>query len=1790
MPAPRPPLRTLLLVTFLAAATLLPAAAEAQSCQRRLQARVVALDQVFFWNRLGAVQPQGMIFALEHDVVSIHGGTTLAAGNVRLREDKRPRPLVLRMNVGDCINIHFRNLLAPSRVDQHQPAVRKASIHAVGMELVDDISDDGSYVGKNASSLVDPGGSAEYTFYAAREGQHLFYSAGTTTGGEGDGGQLNTGLFGAIVVEPAGSRWYRSQVTAADLALASTGVSSATGHPVIDYGARYPSGHPKAGRPILAMLDNNAIVHGDLTAVITYGEPGSSSSGPPGWFPSNHFPANLYTHPQRHQPFRELVIIYHDEIGAVQAFPEFEEEASGFAHALHSGRDAFAINYGTGGIGAEILANRFGVGPMHDCEDCKYEEFFLTSWAVGDPAMVVDEPANTDCMITTSDPNGIRASDQPFETKVNFLRTGGFSQNCPLQTGPKATKAFFPDDPSNVYHGYLRDHTRFRVLHGGSKEHHIHHLHAHQWLYSGDSDESTYLDSQAFGPGAGFTMEIAYEGGGNKNLTPGDSIFHCHFYPHFAQGMWALWRVHDVFEAGTQLDENGRPAAESRALPDGEIAAGTPIPAVIPLPGKPMAPLPAKVWIANGQVQIEPVANLKARRDAFLAGNIFQQKWNPGFPFFIPGVAGKRPPHPPMDTIHDGGLPRHLIVDSTNIDEAHTRLDFHKHLLNAQPRWLPENGTEYERLAMDFHAVRNHPTCRPDGACGTAFVANGRPPVAGAPYADPCVEHDGSVPPEMQTLLYKAADIQLDVVLNKDGWHFDQQRITALWDDVAAFENRTKAPEPLFFRANSREHCIEYWLANLVPYEYEQDAFQVRTPTDILGQHIHLVKFDVLASDGAANGFNYEDGTFAPEEVIERIEAIRAWNGCPSLSASTASPLRGLHAPESLTAATSPYQPVPPPIPLCPTAEPHPHFGVLGAQTTVQRWYPDPVYDNQKNDRTLRTVFTHDHFGPSTHQQAGLYAGLVVEPEGSTWLHNETGSYLGPNPLVPASNPPKADGRGDGGPTSWQAVIVAANSDPDAEENTFREFLLEFQDFALAFEEGTPTDAIAINPPAKKNAGLQDLIEVSPTCGENGPQRPCPELISADDVGSMTVNYRNEPLALRVRDPSTNGQATGDAGDLSLAFSSHVDRADNDFDVQPTVYPPLTADLLPRDPYTPLLRAYENDRVQIRILVGAHEEGHNFSIHGIKWLFEPSWENSGYRGSQMMGISEHFEFIVPHLVKAPSGYAVDRLWAAGSSTDDYWNGIWGLFRAYTGTRQDLEPLPTNPSGRAYLEAGTVGQFDFSCPKEAPVRPFDVTAITAQQALPNGELVYNGRTDDFPPLFDPTAILYVRTSDLVSGASGLELDPAVPVEPLILRAAAGECIHLTLRNELPAQLLQLDGWTSLPMIVRDFNANDLRPSSRVGLSPQMLYYDVSRYDGHDIGSNSQGLGANRQTVAPGGSKTYKWYAGDVVVNADGTATAKPIEFGATNLISSDPIEHASKGAIGALIIEPKGATWSELMTSRAVAIVTNPQPTSGQDAEFREFVLVFQNDVDLRARYPFASSGTATDATYGNPVPNLDANSVTDAEDTGGKALNYRSEPLWKRVSYDPSALGFEDTGDLPDWWDVVSNTKVGGDPVTPVFRARPGQAIRFRLLQPGGHSRNEVFALHGHAWDQQPYVSNSTRIGRNPLSFWEGARMGHGPTNHFDAVIRHGAGGTFGVEGDYLYRDFSSMGFEYGLWGLLRVGPRLDEAPCGEEICTGDFYCCGECYGCYPLEEGCPIVGCDFEGSTAGPEVFPWLD
>jgi hypothetical protein len=1751
-----------------------PTALQANFCdgKRTVTANVVAVSQPYMLNRLGAAMPQGMVFALERDVVKN------SSGAFQLRTGKRPRPIVLRANVGDCLKINFTNRIEPSTftvttvpptspppTPTTVPTTTQTSIHAQGMQVVNNISSDGSFVGKNPSALAAMGAQQIYTLFAEHEGTFLLYTMGDmSTAGQ----QLLQGLFGAVNVQPQSAKWYRSQVTESDLKQATynagrlpsnakikcpatdvipaqctltvengsvvttvgvrkdTGgfLSTAGGQPIINYDAVYPDGAtwPDGTRihsntPVLKMLDqNNELVYSDLTAIIT-GENGGRfvkhTPGPDQKCDDVTDPADAVfcinpALPDRRQPYREFTIIYHEvNNAAVQAFPIFSDP--NLADTVKPGFDGFAINYGTGGIGAEIYANRIGVGPEANCVDCKYEEFFLSSWAVGDPAMVVDLPANSQ-----TNPNNANAdapcttNDLQLNVPVTCTPTPGTrtpASGFPYTmtpVAPKATKALYPDDPSNVYHSYLSDHVKFRIHHGGTGVTHAHHQHAHQWLQTPNSDKSAYLDTQLISPGASYTLEMVFGGSGNHNKTVGDSIFHCHFYPHFAAGMWSMWRVHDVFEAGTHMNADGTVAAGGRALPDGEIITGSPIPALVPLPAVAMAPTPSPVFIQNGQV----VYGTPGSPDP----NGASVAVNPGYPFFIPGKAGLRAPHPPMDfapqldaggnpipgKFHDGGLPRHLITGGSVGNEQHTKTDWSKDLDTLDATELPDAGTTVEKAAIAANAQRNHASFLPDGTPGM-FVMNGLPkgPQRGAPFADPAIKPDGT-PVEGTVRNYKAAAFQFNVVLNKKGWHFPQQRMLALWKDVLPVTNGTAGgdgPMPLFFRANSGE-VIEIWHTNLIPNYYALDDFQVRTPTDIVGQHVHLVKFDVLASDGAANGWNYEDGTFAPPEVQEIIEAINKNGGLLQADGQrkhlTAAPPPSDIIPCHAGSTDSRCKPCPPTTPghtgpVC--------LSWVGAQTTIQRWYSDPLKDNDGQDRSLRTVFTHDHFGPSTHQQAGLYAGALIEPKGSQWRNSETGVIMGGETVLPDGTtkmikPPRMDG----GPTSWKADILLSDSTQLGTKvsDSYREFTLEFQDFQLAYTK----ENVSVNPPST------------------------PLLVSTGRApGTYSVNYRHEPIIWRV----------GTLGDMSYAFSSS-------YGVDPT---------RPNgDPYTPLMRVYENDKVQIRTLVGAHALFHSFNIQGIKWLFEPSWPNSGYRSSQMMGLSEHFELLfhmpTTAISKSPrkcpdymksQGDCADYLYSPNYNDDGITNGMWGILRAYDPSKPmpNLKPLPNNTNPAPVTAA------DLTCPAGAQPVKFNITATTAQKALAvvspapdapgKGQLVFNSRglgrgtppiqNGDLTILRNRTAIMYFHTEDLKADGT---LRDNVPIEPLILRAAAGDCIEVTLKNDIDPHSDVFSQKFNWPPPFASAGLGNLKQtaSRRVGLHPQLLSYDVTRNNGINVGYNNNNPNdRSDQSAGPGQTRTYRWYAGNIDRNADGTLTFTPVELGSLGLFPSDPMFQHINGMYGGMIVEPKGSTWQcdggancdptpgstgeTPPVSRASATVTKADGT-----KFREFAVMFGDDLRISL--------------------------------SNSSAVNYRTDPTaFYRYGDGPNTPNGSRFAANDDNACALSNQLVLADPQTPIFTAGAGMPVRFRMMHPPGVG-NEVFAISGHAWQRQPYTNKSTEIGNNLLSQWMGSRDNHASTDHADIVI-DSAGGRAAVGGDYLYAAFLPSQSSLGLWGIFRV-------------------------------------------------------
>lgn len=1446
-------------------------------------AKVVAIDQNWEWNRFGSFNPAGMMYALERDVVLKDGASTLGPGNVMLRPDKRPRPLVLRANVGDTLRVRFTNLLGP-RPNVNAPATRNASM---AVSSVTTLGDPG-IVG------IAPGAVKDYSWRCDREGAFLIWDNASPSGGEGDGGSLTLGLFGALVCEPAGSKWYRSQVTADELKSASAGVDPASGHPLIT----------ADGYETLNILSGGEIIHSDLNAMVVYDEVDDGVQA------------------TTEGSFREFVVVFHDEIKAVQAYDILNE------NQMAGVRDGFAINYGASGMGAMLIANRTAEGPAKNCVECAYEEFFLTSWANGDPALLPQ----------------------------------------------------YADDPSNVHHSYLNDNVRIRNIHAGPKETHVFHLHAHQWLAQLNGEKSSYLDSQTIAPFQSFDYEILYGGSGNRNKTVGDAIFHCHLYPHFAQGMWALWRIHDVFEDGTRRLPDGELGAGTDPL-TGQTSGGTPIPAVVPLPHLAMAPMPTYSASVN---------------------NLGEAEGFPGYPFYIAGKAGHRPPQPPLDLVSNAGLPRHVFKDGDVINDrlARTELgavaDMTVEIHKAQIDVLPDGGTPLEKAAMKFHAnAAGYSSSTPDGTAGL-FLVNGKAPQPGAPFADPCPEN-----PTMRS--YSVSAIQLDLVVNRHGWHDPQARINVLDSDVASYENRSRTADPFFFRANSGE-CIEFKHTNRTPHHLKKDDFQVATPTDTIGQHIHLVKFDVTSSDGSGNGWNYEDGTLAKDAVDERLKAVDA--------------AKALGLPAALDSAGNPV--------TLPGA-------ALGYQTTVQRWWADPLLNKSGDDRTIRTVFTHDHFGPSSIQQHGFYAALVIEPAGSKWL--------------------KPDGTSLANGVGTQAMIV------DSLEKTtihpdHREFMVAIQDFALLYDRnGKPID-----PPL------------------------LPEAISVEHHDPHLVNYKHEPMPLRVfnfnPDGTFAGPKNGKAGDMAYVFDSRVHG----------------------DPFTEIFKAFEGERVQFRLIQGAQEVQHVWTVNGLRWKREVSNSDSRYVGSQEIGISEHFEAEIPNLGDTVASSA-DYLYHFGT-TGSLWNGAWGFLRAYTNPRQarGLTPLPgTTGTVRVANNRDFLGN---GCPKAAPMKIFNVEAWAARDLLSDGGIVYNRREG----IADPTGLMYILAEDRAAFQASLK-----KVEPLVIRANAGDCIQVNLTNFLPQVVPDLPGDAILPKITA-VNADNFLPSNKVSIHPQLLSYDVRRNDGANIGLNQpQTANVDMRLVNPRAKSetvTYTWYAGVIslepVTGGRGgthTATWKPEAFGTIPLRSfGDVIKQGSQGLIGALIIEPESATWTDPAgnpISSGTAALVKPRADSLPEQSFdnfSEFVLLYQDGMNLRWN--------------GGAIP--DCLVCDDTYDTGEKGLNYRTEPHWARLHENPATdlLNVE----FPAAWAL-------GPIETPVFEARAGERVMFRVAHPEGRARQRTFNVMGH-----DYLTGGLD------GFLSGGSGLLAPGRSIDAELTGGA-----KQGTWLYRDGTSTMYSGGVWGHFVV-------------------------------------------------------
>lgn len=225
-----------------------PAVAQAGGCASAPQRvyNVSAIDITITINRHGDNDPYGYMYVLDENIAEVEDfeealdnasragslfdpvtGAQIApdpnwpeliyndpnAAFVANGLDQDPiQPLVLRARLGECVVINFTNRLtrAPvsgvtNRLIQFPGGVPSVSLDMQGVSYDAAGGQGGQQVGNNAPSMVAPNQSTQYRFFIdplMGESTKVFRSGGESA-------QLTAhGLFGALIAEPAGARWF----------------------------------------------------------------------------------------------------------------------------------------------------------------------------------------------------------------------------------------------------------------------------------------------------------------------------------------------------------------------------------------------------------------------------------------------------------------------------------------------------------------------------------------------------------------------------------------------------------------------------------------------------------------------------------------------------------------------------------------------------------------------------------------------------------------------------------------------------------------------------------------------------------------------------------------------------------------------------------------------------------------------------------------------------------------------------------------------------------------------------------------------------------------------------------------------------------------------------------------------------------------------------------------------------------------------------------------------------------------------------------------------------------------------------------------------------------------------------------------------------------------------------------------------------------------------------------------------------------------------------------------------
>lgn len=484
-----------------------------------------------------------------------------------------------------------------------------------------------------------------------------------------------------------------------------------------------------------------------------------------------------------------------------------------------------------------------------------------------------------------------------------------------------------------------------------------------------------------------------------------------------------------------------------------------------------------------------------------------------------------------------------------------------------------------------------------------------------------------------------------------------------------------------------------------------------------------------------------------------------------------------------------------------------------------------------------------------------------------------------------------------------------------------------------------------------------------------------------------------------------------------------------------------------QDPSTVMLQAYLGDTMVFRLLHVMMNESHVWHIAGHAFRTERYAEHSDLKNAWHVGIAERYDLVTK--AGGAQQIAGDYLHFDGRASH-LSEGSWGIVRVLDQETKDLQKLP----GREEIPQSAKSV----CPSDAPVKSFNV--IAADRALK-----FNTKAPDVIEVdFDRKLLVANPTGKIfmLEGDKSKVATDAQPM-PLTLHVNVGDCVKVNLKNEMK--------------------------KDKVSFSADMLAFDPKDSQGVNVGNNP-----GDQTVAPGKSKTYTFYA-----HPQYKETAALVwDWG-------NYINGVRDGLFGAIIVGPRGSKYRDPITGddvsmknawQADVIVDRSFPENVNRSDFRDASLFFQDEDNI--------IGTSF-------MPYI--------QQIGGlTGVNYRSEP-W--------AYRMEKGCDIG----LMFTPCVAGesDPATPTIMAHAGDPVRIHVFG-AFNEQNQVFSIEGHEWPLKPDMEGADMLSSSEF----------GSAENLDVFIKEGAGGPFHLPGVYVWQNHRMPYAAAGQWGYLKVFPAGD--------------------------------------------------